>query len=307
MYNNAKINKIPLFENIGGLIMNGDLFDVTDEEFASLQHELDLEKWYASERAGRDLCGTMSWCFFCVKKEQHPCAKAKMREQLKADEKSDSEPEIADAEEINPEAATVVSEKEPEEAVAESVKEKQPQETKETAFPVRRRKQDAVPAGYVEAVRYRRSFRSRVIQNESVQDVYTELKNYLLSFSGVKARLCKNCENFRVGRAKIAKFIIRGKTLSLYLALNPAEYEDAKYRFEDESERRTHADTPMRLKVKSQRSVKYAKELIADLAKKTEIEQIESVFTDYHTPYRSDEELIAEGYITTYTVLIKEK
>ena len=45
------------------------------------------------------------------------------------------------------------------------------------------------PEGYAEAVRYRRTFLSRVMQNGTVQDYYTELKNALLGFAGVKARL----------------------------------------------------------------------------------------------------------------------
>lgn len=292
--------------------MNGDLLNVTDEEFASLQQELDLDKWYASERAGRDLCGTMSWCSYCVKEERHPCAKAKTRETLSA--QTEFSAAFEETEEAEPDQTTeptesffAAGESVSAASIPEAAEEKQPLPARETAFPMRRRKQDVIPEGYVEVVRYRRSFQSRIIQNVSVQDVYTELKNYLLSFAGVKSRLCKNCENFRVGRVKIAKFIIRGKTLSLYLALNPAEYEDTKYHFEDESDRRTHADTPMRLKVKSQRSIKYAKELIAVLAEKAELEKTESVFTDYHTPYRSDEELIENGYIAAYTVLVKER
>ena len=67
-------------------IMEGlDLSGISQEEFSRTQRVLDVEKWLASERAGRDLCGTMSWCAFCVKAEVHPCAKAQFREKLSAE------------------------------------------------------------------------------------------------------------------------------------------------------------------------------------------------------------------------------
>ena len=59
-----------------------NLSAIPAEEFAARQQVLDIDKWLASERAGRDLCGTMSWCAHCVKAEVYPCAKAKFREEM---------------------------------------------------------------------------------------------------------------------------------------------------------------------------------------------------------------------------------
>lgn len=41
-----------------------------------LQLELDVKKWIESERAGKDLCGSYSYCEFCDKELKNPCAEA---------------------------------------------------------------------------------------------------------------------------------------------------------------------------------------------------------------------------------------
>ena len=58
------------------------LYAIMEESLS--QGELDVEKWLASERAGSDLCGSMSWCAFCMKAEMYPCAKAELREKIDA-------------------------------------------------------------------------------------------------------------------------------------------------------------------------------------------------------------------------------
>ena len=45
-------------------------------EIQELQLELDVKKWIESERAGKDLCGSYSYCEFCEKELKNPCAEA---------------------------------------------------------------------------------------------------------------------------------------------------------------------------------------------------------------------------------------
>lgn len=163
------------------------------------------------------------------------------------------------------------------------------------------------PAGYEYVTRYRRSFQSKLIQNADIQDFYTELKNALLGYGGVKSRLCKGSENFRVGKERIAKFGIAGKTLSIYLALDPAEFEDSRYRFEDVSDKKSHAKTPMRLKVTSRRAVRRIKELLDLLAHRMELADVGCIYMDFHYAYRTDEYLIGKGLIKPYRALVKTK
>ena len=163
------------------------------------------------------------------------------------------------------------------------------------------------PAGYEYVTRFRRSFQSKLIQHADIQDFYTELKNALLGYGGVKSRLCKGSENFRVGKERIAKFCITGKTLSIYLALDPAEFEDSRYRFEDVSDKKSHANTPMRLKVTSRRAVRRIKELLDLLAHRMELADVGCIYMDFHYAYRTDEYLIGKGLIKPYRALVKTK
>ena len=60
-----------------------DLTAIAGSDFLARQQMLDVDKWLASERAGRDLCGTLSFCGFCVKGETNPCAKAEFRYKMR--------------------------------------------------------------------------------------------------------------------------------------------------------------------------------------------------------------------------------
>ena len=76
--------------------------------------------------------------------------------------------------------------------------------------------------------RYNRSFAAKLIQSEDkVKRWYSELKRELLSYKKVAARVSWRHESFRYGRPTAAKFVIRGKTLCLCLALDPAAYAES--------------------------------------------------------------------------------
>ena len=147
-------------------------------------------------------------------------------------------------------------------------------------------------------VKYRRSFMSRLIQTtEKNQDYYTVIKNALTSYKKVKSRLSWSCETYNKGRLQLAKVNIKGKTLVLYLALNPADYLDTKYRFTDVSDKTKFAKVPMMLKIRSDRALKYALELIADMMQKNEIAYGVEQTADYRLPFESTSELIGKGLV----------
>ena len=139
---------------------------------------------------------------------------------------------------------------------------------------------------------------SRLIQAEdNVQDYYTVIKNLLLSYKGVKARSSWNCESYNKGRLQCAKINIKGRTLALYLALDPKEYADSKYHFTDVSGKPKFDKVPMLVKVRSDRALKYAVELIDEMMRKLEIPQGEIPTVDYHMPYESTEDLVARDLV----------
>jgi ribosomal protein L15 len=162
-------------------------------------------------------------------------------------------------------------------------------------------KERFVVDGKVIYIMYNRSFTAKIIQADAViQDRYSQLKNEIMSY-GARARMSWTNDSFSCGRKTVAKFALRGKTLSLYLALTPSKYEETKYIYEDVSQIKKYAGVPMKLKLRSDRSVKWAKELIADLMAENEKEQGDIPTTVYSYPYESTEELVKKALIKVYS------
>ena len=280
-----------------------DLSGIAREEFEEQQHILDVEKWLASERAGRDLCGTFPWCALCVKAENCPCAKAKLRAEMDRamDELVDEIIEKEQKERVSREPEDGAAEEENAEAVCEIA------EDEIAAADLAKETDKAIPEGYEYVVRYRRSFQSKLIQSELLQGLYTEVKNALLTLGGVKTRMCHGSENFRASDKKIAKLAAGSKKLWLYFALDPNECDEARYRFEDVSDVKAHRETPVRVKITGSRSLKRAKELIALLERTYGLADVGCIYSDFRFPYKTDEQLVAEGLIKQYTALVKIK
>ncbi len=118
--------------------------------------------------------------------------------------------------------------------------------------------------GWFVRVRYDKSFEAKLIQgDDQLKKWYSALKNELLSYQKVTARRSWQHEAFRLGRTTIAKFVIRGKTLRLYLALSPVQYVGSKYLVEDASEHAKFEKTPLLYRIRNDRRCRYAADLIA--------------------------------------------
>ena len=155
--------------------------------------------------------------------------------------------------------------------------------------------EESVEAG---TLRYDRSFTARLIQSDDeLKHWYTEIKNELLSYNKAKPRMSWKRESFRLGRETLAKLSFRGKTLCLYLPLNAAEFEDTKYKVEDVSDSSSNEDTPCMFRIKNERRVKYAIDLIELAAAKYGAERIEHESEDFYMPYEGIVELINKGLI----------
>lgn len=253
-----------------------------------------------------------------------------------------TEPAAEPAAEVQPETVTEVSEGAPaseptaeaEESVpaAEPVPEKAPEpapaaepaaETSETvraAAPVLENAEPipegakvmnivASPGMFIR-YRYNRSFEAKLIQSDdTVKRYYSELKNCLLSYKKVTSRISWRHESFRKGRPAAAKFVIRGKTLCLCLALDPENYEESKYIVDDMSRYAKFANTPLMYRIKNERRLRYAKELIAFLFGGTEPSGHED--EDFAAiPYEDTQSLVERGLIKIVSyreVAIEEK
>lgn len=165
-----------------------------------------------------------------------------------------------------------------------------------------------------ERVRYSRSFVAKLCQlKDQSKEWYSQLKNDLLSYERVKTRLSWRKETFRIGRMTVARIAIRGKTLCLMIAVEPAGYSGTKYSVEDVSNVAATSDTPTLYRIKSERKLKYAKEMIAGLMKEIKIyKDPRYEGKDYFLPYEGDMALMHRGLVkrivtgTTRTFKIEE-
>ena len=148
-------------------------------------------------------------------------------------------------------------------------------------------------------MRYNRSFTARVTQaSDENKERYSQLKNYLLSFKGVKNRISWKRESFRTGRNTFACFTVRGKSLCLCLATDPARFNETKYKVIDLSVRSPKSKQPCMYRIINDRRVKYAKEIIDMLMAELGLSRDENYAqADYRLPYRTTEELIEDGHI----------
>ncbi|MBE6624694.1 MAG: hypothetical protein E7622_03505 [Ruminococcaceae bacterium] len=211
----------------------------------------------------------------------------------------------ADASDIKKAPAIVadeVAEEVVEEAPAEEVVEEAAQEVAEEAVEVA----PVIVPTYVDGngneldIRYSRSFKANVIQaDDTVKNYYSELKNHILSYKGVKSRTSWKFDSFNKGRTQLVKLKLRGKTLSMYCALDPNEFDKARYHH-DETDSKMFEDVPMLVRIKSNLGLKKAKELVDILMAKLEI-VTDAKFSavDYvaENPYEDTPTLIGKGLI----------
>ena len=110
-------------------------------------------------------------------------------------------------------------------------------------------------------------------------DYYNKLKNHILTYK-VKSRISWNYESFNAGRKKLIKLNVRGKTLVMYIALDPAKYEDSKYNIRNVSDSKKFEQTPVMVKIRSGRGLKFAIELVDALTN--------SIFLSRQSKYQLD-------------------
>jgi hypothetical protein len=159
--------------------------------------------------------------------------------------------------------------------------------------------------GMALVVRYNKSFTAKYIQlSDESKSYYNELKNEIMSYAKTRSRVSWKYDNIHAAKEPIAKFAIRGKTLCLYLALNPDKYVDSKYKIE-RSDAKKFEDVPLMYRIINPRRVKYAEELLAVLAEKYGMEKGPVPTVDYYQPYEHTGPLIGRELIREY--LVEEK
>ena len=153
--------------------------------------------------------------------------------------------------------------------------------------------------------RYKRSFRAKIIESaDAVKESYFALKNALLSYAGVNSQINWSNDRFFMAGETVARISVRGKTLCLYLDLDPAAYPASVYHQRAVGDTKQYEKTPMMVKVKSATALKRALQLVAILMERLDTVSVEREPVDYaeEFAFRSQEELIQEGLIKTSLV-----
>lgn len=147
--------------------------------------------------------------------------------------------------------------------------------------------------------RYRKSFLAKMaLAEDTVKGYYSELKNALLAYKGVKCRTSWGYEAFNKGRTKLARMDVKTKSLYLYLAIDPQSLVDTKYNFKDMSAKKKYAATPVLMKIRGERKFKHALELIEKICgEELQLKRLENEPTDYRLPLMSQDEMVEAGYV----------
>ncbi len=140
------------------------------------------------------------------------------------------------------------------------------------------------------------SFQAKLIQSDpKVQDLYTDIKNLLLSNEGVKSKVLWDFDDFVYNKKSIAKLEIDGDSLVVYLALDPLDYEGS-YDVSRTSDPK-YQSTKLKVVLNDINDEDQMYDLIGDLAESYDIMPGEDRYDDYHFQYETDEELMDRGLI----------
>ncbi|MDE6550748.1 MAG: hypothetical protein K2M44_04560, partial [Clostridia bacterium] len=238
--------------------------------------------------------------------EEEPVAQPEVEAEVAPEPEPEPEPEVIPEPEAEVEA---------EPAVEEPVSEEEPEEDDDEEVPVATVIEDDEQEYLVSEeegmkVVLEKCYMARLIQTyDHTKGYYSKLKNELLSYKKVSARISKKRESFRLGKNIVAKFAVKGKTLCMYLPLNPLEYAESKYKVEDVSDTASLADTPMLYRIKNGRRLRYAKELLAIVLTMLGADKkrtYESVDYTADIAFRTTGTLIGDGLITRKLVKASE-
>ncbi len=144
--------------------------------------------------------------------------------------------------------------------------------------------------------KYRRSFTSRLIQGgESLQGLYTSIKNYLLKHKGVRSRISWGSETFYYKRNVIAKLSIKGKSICAYLALN--EQEISTLNIDEKVDTVKYQAVPAKIKITGNIKLKRAFKVIDVIMARLGVSVGEEIKQIYFYKYQTDAQLLEKKLI----------
>ncbi|MBE5732033.1 MAG: hypothetical protein E7353_03260 [Clostridiales bacterium] len=137
-------------------------------------------------------------------------------------------------------------------------------EQKKDVFAFVKDKENKIPVGF--------EVKLREAEND-VKANYCDIVNHAMSYKKLKLRKSANSEKGYCGSNLLFMFKIHGKSLRVYYALRFADYEHTTMPVSNESGKKSYDKTPVMLKITGPLSVKRAKMLIDDVAKRFAMEK----------------------------------
>ncbi len=118
-----------------------------------------------------------------------------------------------------------------------------------------------------EKLRFDRSFYAKLILSEpKVKEYYAALASELLGYGKVRASMSWAGVGFSAGRSRIAYIAFRGKTLCLYLALDPDTLTEGRYKAQSVADVKAREKTPAMFRIRSDGAERNALRNIAETA-----------------------------------------
>ena len=155
----------------------------------------------------------------------------------------------------------------------------------------------------MEKVTYKESFSAKLVLRQTPLVYYQAIQDLLSTYRNVKTRISFQKETISFGRKKIGMMRISRKNLSLYLALDPTALDVEKIKFKDVSDKKSTQDVPVKIDLKSKRSLKQALMLLETAIEKEQAtECCAQKQKDYKAVFypRSFECLLEQGWIKKY-------
>ena len=119
------------------------------------------------------------------------------------------------------------------------------------------------PSDWKQKIRFDRSFYAKLIlADKKEKEFYAAMATELLSYSKMRSVVGWQGVSFLSGRTRVAFVSFSGKTLRLYLALDPDDFSDGKYKAKNVGDVKSKSKTPALLKIKSEGALKNALKLI---------------------------------------------
>lgn len=116
-----------------------------------------------------------------------------------------------------------------------------------------------------------RSFIVKVAGLDDIQKgYYSQVKNKFLSYKKVRSKISFRWEAFYYGRQLLAKFQVRGKSITAFFALDEKDIEGTKYRVKKVENSKAYEQVPYKFKFCSPRKTKYACEMADIVIAKTD-------------------------------------